>query len=329
LKRIVTAFFEYDLNKDKMRWNNPKALTVDERLTKIGDLCNWGYDSLIEDSGSKNFNDVMTTIKSRVFDEIKKDTFEKATEKALEDAQEEFIKSDITFKDEFINALYQTSFKTGTRIPTKEELMSRGTGVPGEPKKPKSDDSGDGSNEDGNDEGNKKPESSPNESTNKPPDPGFMAQLYKKVFQITKTFINALVIKSAEPIDGSLNIQALLEKYQSDKKASKGTPSCSCKGIDDCIKTHDNLYDTVYCELKSYAMKLIGKDKLEFSSEIHEKILNAVDKLFTHSPNIVEWNIYIEKFIEELKSTKIGGGKKIFAYTRKNGRRFARNTRKI
>ena len=333
LKRIVTAFFDYDLSKDKMRWNSSKALTVEDRLIKLGDLCNWGYDSFIEDGNSTNFNDVMTQIKSRVFDQIKLRIFTEASDSKLEKDQKKLIESDTSLRDDFIEALYNTSFKKGTKIPKPEELSRRGSSIPDESKGSKANGSGEESKNDGNgDRGEAlKPAVKPVEPFI--PDPGFMAQIYTKIFKITKTFINALVVKSAIPLDKSLNIEALLEKYYSDKKTSKGGVSCSCKNANECVKTHDNLYDTVFCELKAYAMKKKKTDKdkdiYEFNPETHNAILQAVDRMFTRSPNIVEWNIYIEKFLKELRSRKIGGGRKIFTFRRKNGKRSARYTRKI
>ena len=126
------------------------------------------------------------------------------------------------------------------------------------------------------------------------------------------TFVNALVFKSAEPWTRSLNLVSLLEKYKNDKQkiTEISIDDCNCSSDEDCVKAHDNLYETVFCELSTYAYE--KPDKVtEYNLQKHNDIMEIIDKIFNKPLFITEWNIYIEIMLKEIKSiTKRNGGRR-------------------
>ena len=315
LKRIVTAVFEYDLTKDSMRLNLTEAPSVEERLIKISNLCNWGYDSFIEDNAGMNFNDVMNIIKERVLNGIQESVFRLTDETKIKREQKEFIESNTSLKTKIIDALLDTKFDK-VKKPTREQLMARGLGVPEESNNAESSNTETESNEETTSGSNTNTSSSNEEAFL---DPRFMNQLYQKIYNITKTFVNALVIKSAEPWTKSMNIVALLEKFKADKATAGAVVTCDCESNENCKKKHDNLYASAFCELKSYAMKQRGEsDTYNYDEATHKKIMSSIEEIFESAPNIIEWNIYIEKLLLELKQSG-GGKKKRYGFTRKDG----------
>jgi hypothetical protein len=114
----------------------------------------------------------------------------------------------------------------------------------------------------------------------------------------------------------------LLEKYNADKKAFAPTtalqPSCECSTEANCKKNHNNLYETAYCELKNYAMKQVG-EKSMYNSDIHNGIMDIIGKIFTNSSQLVNWNIYIEILLRELRTSKKGGNRRWTTYKKSKG----------
>jgi len=318
LKRIVSAIFEYDLSKDSMRLNLTATPTVEERLIKIGNLCNWGYDSFIQDNTTKNFNDIMEEIKSRVLNGIQQRVFLERDESKVKKEQKEFIDSDPELKSHLLDALLNTKFEK-VKKPKREELLRRGLLIPDE-------ESEANSNEEKSSAKSNASTLNFNRSSSESEkeiiiDPKFLNQFYEKVYNITKTFVNALVIKSAEPWAKSMNISALLQKYKEDKATAGDIPSCECSFNQNCKKEHNNLYEAVYCEVKSYALKQKEEqENYEYNVELHNKIMRGIEAYFENAPNIIKWNIDIEKLLNELKQMKGGAiKKKRFAVTRKDG----------
>jgi hypothetical protein len=132
-------------------------------------------------------------------------------------------------------------------------------------------------------------------------------EIEKKMGSIIKTFVNALVIKSSEPWNKSLNLVALLDKYYRDKELS-GDFECDCQDTEDCKKEHNNLYESVYCELSNYAIHSMeeGGEKKQIHDELlHRNLMLLVEEVFKTTTLFVEWNMYIETLLGEIHSTKM------------------------
>jgi flagellar motor switch protein FliG len=71
---------------------------------------------------------------------------------------------------------------------------------------------------------------------------------------------------------------------------------------ENCKKNHDNIYEAVFCELKTYAYKKVGE---KYDEETHKAILNIVEKMFEHSGIVVDWSIYIEQLLKEMREIKV------------------------
>jgi flagellar motor switch protein FliG len=85
---------------------------------------------------------------------------------------------------------------------------------------------------------------------------------------------------------------------------------------ENCKKNHDNIYEAVFCELKTYAYKKVGE---KYDEEIHKAILNIVEKMFGRSEIVVDWSIYIEQLLKEMREIKVAptlGGRR-FKISRK------------
>ena len=123
--------------------------------------------------------------------------------------------------------------------------------------------------------------------------------------------MNALVIKSAEPWLDAMNISYLIDKYKQDKKEIREYPECDCGENSECKKEHINLYETVWCELKGYAMiRGPKKDEYNYSIEIHKEILRIVERIITIPSFSLGWNVYIEKLLKDMKTPTRQGGRR-------------------
>jgi hypothetical protein len=299
LKRIITAMFDYDLEKDKMRIKNITIPTVSERLNKVFDLCNWGQDSFIEDHPEMDFNAIMNEIKTKVLGDLEHKILDRFNTKfeQIEKLQIELIKEDTPLYENIKNALEFTVVNKKDRTKKPTVMAMRGSTIPESTTAPVL------------------PNSTSVVSSPTPaPAPTPMrpmldeSQIQEKMIHIIKTFVNSMVIKSAEPWTKSLNLVSLLNKYESDKLKLDGTPKCICSFANNCTKTHDNLYESVFCDIRNYALIYISEDKVQYNIDIHNKIMGLVEDVFKNSSIFVEWNIYIENLLKELKLTTMRGG---------------------
>ena len=290
LKRIITAMFEYDLEKDKTRINNPVLPTVGERLNKVWELCNWGQDSFIQDNPEMDFNAIMDEIKRRVLADLESRIVHDFDTKFknIEEAQKKLIREDDVLYSEMTAALKFTTGKKGAK-PKPIKIGERGQGIPEAESEQK--------------------EARDPAKKQIPPKPMLSdAEIEEKMISIIKTFVNSLVIKSSEPWVRSLNLVSLLEKYKRDKVLVGGVAKCNCEKVKDCKKDHNNLFETAFCELRSYAMTFVNNNKYVYDEDIHTKIMSLVEDVFLNPSILVEWNIYIENLIREIKTAKKSGG---------------------
>jgi hypothetical protein len=325
LKRCVRAVFDYDLEKDKLRANIKECLKVEERLHRVWELCNWGQDAFIEENTEMDFNDIMDEIKGRVFEGLEKDIFETVDTREFMDRQISIIMDDRQlFQD--IQALL-----TGTTHSKEKGLMKdaleheAGQNIPGTNLETDAGEAGEPSSSSSEEEEEAAviehiPQMTPDE-------------LKDKLVPIIKTFVNALVLKSAENWTDTLNLGSLLEKYYIDKENTPtiSISNCNCRNTTECLETHNNLYETVFCELTSYALGEVGtttskgpqKYRAKYNETLHRKLMDMVETIFSKSTFLTEWNIYIEILLREIKDARKFGG------TRKKYRQNIRNvTRK-
>jgi len=300
LKRVITAMFEYDLEKDRARVGSLVSQTTEERLFKIFELCNWGQDSFIEDNPDKNFTDIMDEIKRKVLGDLEKKilkTFDQNGNE-IKEKQLQIIEQNTLLYNDIKATLETTSAKTKGKS-TPVILATRGEGTPELPvsrREPKGKDS--------EEKDAKEDEKSPvRESRIARLSEG---QIKEKIMYILKTFVNALVLKSSEPWDKSLNLISLLEKYKKDEKLLGGKePVCDCTSNEDCTAKHDNLYESSYCELKSYAMNGDESGKYKYDLETHKRIMVLINDIFTKNSVLIEWNTYIESLLAEMRDAKV------------------------
>ncbi len=276
IKRVIKAMFDYELEKDKIR--HTLALpTVSERLQKVWELCNWGQDSFMEDHPEMDLSDIMDVIKRRVLIDVETRILDEFndTYKKIEDTQLVLLRQDAVLYGEMTTMLQNTTSKTKSKRTKAETITERGKEIPvevdlnaNEPEKPKQ---------------------------------ALLTaeQIEKKMGSIIKTFVNALVIKSSEPWNQSLNLVSLLEKYKRDEE-SADVVSCDCQDTDDCKKEHTNLYEAVFCELHNYAIHSIEGKKEEYDETLHKEIMTLVQKVFETTTLFVEWNMYIETLLQEI-----------------------------
>jgi hypothetical protein len=296
IKRIIRAMFDYDMEKDKLRLVTKKIPNTEERLLKAFELCNWGEEAFVEDNPEKSFDDIMNEIKRKVISDLQAKVYSeyKENEYKLEKEQKDIIRNSKELRNLMLLALSTSaSLKKGKRGKA-ATLLERGESIPVAPTLAKLDEER-------------------NEST-APPSQGppkvlSPEEIEQKAIFIIKTFVNTLVIKSAEPwSSGTMNLAALLQTYEKDAQelSGKWPIECNCSKDGDCRVEHTNLYEAAVCELRVYANDIDGK----YSESIHKQIMNFVALSFENSTLIVEWNIYIERLlkdIEEAKQVKVGG----------------------
>ena len=316
IKRVIKAMFEYDLEKDKLRIVTKKTPSTEERLMKVFELCNWGQDSYTEDHPEMSFDDIMNEIKRKVIETLKGKILSEFSERfsKLDEKQIDIIRHDAELKALMITTLSNTASaqpkrggkskaatiaERGQSVPT-SSVAPAATGLPSVP-------------------GSLGENGAP---SSMPPPPKMLTpeEINKKMMNITKTFINTLVIKSAEPWTSRMNLATLLYKYDENKQESAWPVECNCSSDEDCKAEHANLYDAAVCELKVYANTADGK----YDENAHKDIMKLIDRIFENSTLILEWNIYIEnllKDLDEAKPVKSGGArpaKPRWLFTRKN-----------
>jgi hypothetical protein len=287
---------------------------------KTFELCNWGQDIYTEDNPDKSFNDIMDDIKTKVISDLQAKILSEYTHKSreLDTKQIIIIRSDAELLDKVIDTLQFTAM-------TKEEakkaivLAKRGESVPSRKPVPISADpesvAGPESVED--------LESAVAAGAARPV-PLNPEAINKKIMNILKTFINTLVIKSTEPFYKTINLSALLNKYEIDKKKSVWPVRCECSSSNNCKKQHDNLYEAVVCELKVYAKSIVeNKNNPKYNEEIHINIMNLLDEIFKNSTLLIDWNIYAETLLKEINNSKIEKSRTLgrFNTTHKKSRR--------
>ena len=306
VKRVIKAMFDYDMEKDKMRVTTKTTPSTEERLMKTFELCNWGQDAYTEDNPDKSFNDIMNEIKRKVISDLQVKIQSEYGEKSRElDRKQMYIirsDSDLIAK---VNETLQNTAMTKEQRKKAEILAKRGESVPLPPSVEKEPDETLGLTE----------PIKPTAAQLKILSP---ADIDKKIMDILKTFINTIVIKSVEPFYKTINLSALLHKYELDKIVSHetGPVECECSTSADCKKQHDNLFEAVSCELKAYA-RTGDAEKSVYSEETHKNILSLISEIFKNSELIIDWNIYAENLLREInesKSVKRGGR---FKLTRK------------
>ena len=285
VKRVIKAMFEYDLEKDKTRHHTIVLPTVSERIQKVWELCNWGQDSFMEDHPEMDLNDIMDAIKRLVLTKVEDEILYKFGKeyKDIETTQMNLISEDSELYSDMMTTLQNTTSKSKSKSKKGKAitLAERGTHIPG------------------NTDLNAVNEQVPKDTFLTP------EEIEKKMGSIIKTFVNALVIKSSEPWNNSLNLVALLDKYYRDKELS-GDVDCECEDTEDCKKEHNNLYEAAFCELRNYAIITFeegGKKKEEYNPKLHKEIMRLVEDVFKTTTLFVEWNMYIETLLREIHST--------------------------
>lgn len=288
LKRIITAMFEYDMEKSR-RTASKKTVTPQERISQLMELCNWGQDAYMIENPEKSFDDVMKDIRSMVFQGIEARVRLEYGSRDLVDRQFSVIEGN----PDLLKAVKDTlRYTTGKRPKpsAKVVLAEAGVEVPEEAK-----------------EDEEKPKE-PSEKESKKPVVEELSpeQIKKKIIDIMITFVNALVIKSDQPWS-EMDFKKLIDKYMADKASA--TRVCSCEDTQECGKPFSNLYDTVYCELRGYAMLEVAKDVAEYSPETHEMIMTLMDQIFAESSELApDWTNYIDSLLDTLKRSARGGG---------------------
>lgn len=293
LTRSIKAMFDYDMEKDKMRSINPVLPSVGERLQKVWDLCNWGQDSFIEDHPEMDFNAIMIEIKRRVLDDLERkilDEFDKDYKK-LEEEQLRLIEDDEELYRLIQNILQNTKSdnKSTKKQKQKTVIIREAPQIP----------------------------SAAGPAASEPVAPNLSApvapvapvasvltiqEIKKRIMSILQTFINALVIKSAESWDYNLNLVSLLSKYNKDKLLLKDTVvSCDCKINTNCLDVHDNLYEAAFCEIRNYA--ILSHNNI-YSIDTHNMIMIIIENAFKNPSSLIMWNTYIENLLKDIKAAK-------------------------
>jgi hypothetical protein len=319
LKRIVTAMFDYDLEKDRLRTTAIKLPSIEDRAIRLFNLCDWGQDGFIEDNTGITFDDVMGEIKKRIVDDLRKKVLYNHSIDKIRASQLKSLNDDPDLWEKIQAALREGKKGKGRTASKATPLMTLGAHIPGGSAGGAAAAAAAGAGEDGSGNG---PEEGAGDgaaaaAAAKPVAPDLTDKQQRELWiNISQTFVNTLVVKSAELLsDESMNLVALIQKYRKDKEESVAEPVCECGGsgtANNCLKSHDNLYEIVYCEMRAFAIDKDGKlDRAKMA-----RIMDLIDATFALPP--VEWNIYIEEFIGELRRRVANRGRRI---TRRNKRR--------
>jgi hypothetical protein len=334
IKRIIEAIFDYDRTKDRLRKSLKDPPTTNERLFKTFELCNWGQDEFIEDHPEKSFDDIMNDIKDKVINSLEAKIFTDfdTNVRKIKQKQIEILQKDHKLYMDLWSVIGQTADSKNKPSEKGKLEYKRAIAVPDEL-----------SNELKEESSNLAPQleqSSVSIPEGEIVEPNIRVdekpilteeQIKSKIQNLIVTFVNALVIKSAEPWSKTLNLTTLLAKYKEDKKEIYGKEECECSKESNCKSNHDNLYQTAFCELNSYAFEPEGKNDLKYNKDIHREIMDLIDEIFKNPILYDEWNLYIESLLKKIneskKITKKGGFKK-YTYKIRDGVRV-RNSKKI
>jgi len=301
LKRIVSAMLEYDIAKTSKSVSGDKVADVPGRIDRILKLCNWGQDPFIRaNAGEKDVSAIMGEIRNivtgRLADEYVGREFSVGS---LEEKQKGIILADPELVLEMSNILKDT--KSTNLKKGKKKIMSKaGEEIP-EIVADAPDES--------------EPTAVVSESPLPLPAPSVVeltpAEQTEKMMKIVITFINALVIKSNKSWgEEGLSFKTLIEKFSEDEKTAIKPVVCECStGM--CSKTHENLYETAWCELRSYAMTQGPGDTYVYKEEKLVEIMNFVTKLIRKSDSIsVDWDGHIHDLIRSLREGAKYGGRR-------------------
>jgi hypothetical protein len=289
IQRIIKAMFEYDMSKDKIRGKkDPKP--AEDRLTDILELCDWGYDSFIEDTnGTLSYEDIMKSIKTRVFSSL--DVLPVATQIMSQDAVR------ILLADEFMTKEFSTMLhnKKSKGKAKKEILGQRGKDIrapsplvhaENENKKENAieaepvgddidvpavpDDTKDSSTEDDK------------------------SLLVKSFESVLKTFMNSLIVRNRTiELGKSVTVGTLLEIFDTDKHTAAVDIECACNKETDCNAT-SNLYESVYCDLKPYSA--------DHSPLAIRKLVDTLRGFLSDHPELYTGiQSYVDAFMKELE----------------------------
>ncbi len=307
MARIITAMFDYDMEKDKLRVNKKDVPSIKRRLQLVFETCEWDVDDLMEDPSVTSMKDVMSIIQKRVLEHIEQEVIVRASDATIQDETMKMVRDDPRLYDDIIKTLQFTSIpnKQKKRKGKPEELAAAEALRQASEMAAKRAEEAMASAQESH---------SPVADTTAPlPVPLQPREIEVKLQSILKTFVNALVIKSAEPWLDAMNISYLIDKYTQDKlkfiEEMRAHPECDCKENRECKKEHANLYEIAWCELKGYAM-IRENDEHIYSIKIHKRILDIVEHIITVPSFSLGWNVYIEKLLKEMKTPIRQGGRR-------------------
>jgi len=299
IKRIVTAMFQYDIERKPLQRVGDET-EVKERLDSIMDLCNWGQDAYMEDTHGMTFDDVMNDVRKLVFGDLSKtlhvEELKKVGDKVV-GKQVDFIWKNEGAKQAVYAALRNTS-AVRDPLPARDvrTIMERGEAVLGV-----------------SSSAEPPPPAQEPQAAEEPENPLTEKEVKEKFSNIIQTFINSLVIKSSESWDANISFETLISKYKADKLTA--TRKCSCDTGTECIGKSANMYDLVYCELRGYAFTKKG----EYSGKMHESIMRILDEIFQSPETVVpEWSAYVNAMITELKTKSVGGRRRSRTWKKRN-----------
>ena len=300
LKRIVSAMLEYDIAKTRKSVSGDKVADIPTRIDQILKLCNWGQDPFIRaNAGQKDVTDIMdeirTMVTGRLADEYVGREFSSSK---LEEKQKGVILADPDLVEEMSKVLKDTK-TTNSKKGRKKVISEAGEEIPGV--------LADTPPLEGIDE----PEPAAESELPPPVSPSILtpAEQIEKMMKIVTTFMNALVIKSNKSWgDEELSFKTLIEKYIEDEKSAIKPVVCECSA-GSCSKTHENLYETAWCELRSYAMAQGLDGKYVYNEPKLVEIMNFVTKLIRKSDSIsMDWDGHIHDLIRSLREGAKRGG---------------------
>lgn len=284
IKRIIEAFFIYDLEKDKQ---NPKSKRLqdknEKRLNKIAEAFNWGYDSFISNNIKKlDYEDIMNIIKNKILGNLE-DLILNTLVKKIKDETDFFIE-ETELGRELFDLVSKTSL-TKTKKENSEEF-TQGDEIANKPKEERN--AGETKKE-------TKKEKSELEKMMKD-DEKKKELIKKKILNIQTTFINSMLIRNDTiPWNKEVTIDKLLNQYSNDKKSAIKPVKCKCDNNNSC-SYKNNIYERVYCEVLNYT----DKDEIKANELIRllERIIDE-EAIIKHT-----WNNYIESFIKKIDSVK-------------------------
>jgi len=287
LTRSVNALFEYKLEKDTI---TPSIVPSNkERIDELFNLCDWGYDTFIEESDDKlDFNAIMENIKDKIFSNL--DILTISTKK-LEDELFLSVLTNETYKSDFERML-----KKSSKGKSKGEKYKRGEDLPG--KKTAVAEKKEGVEE--HDGVESKEKSKEDEELH---DPKAFERNFKSMLI---TFINSLIVRNTGiRWNSHASLTDLLDTLKTDKESAAKPIRCDCTDETTC-KTHENLYERVYCDIKDY----VG------NSEDTKRVVRKLIKFLKSQTRTKSWSSlqsYVDTFIEKLNNKeKIGGRRRTY-----------------